>query len=477
MGSSPTYVPSAPDNNQAAYNIMAAQIAAQGNLYQQKLKGDLAFQQARGEIESPLLKAYSDAQIGLQKTQKDIEMGYLQSLAKGQLGLLETQGAIQSGQLKTRDAVQSSLLDLQNQQLLREAQFAPTMERFDANKAAEEAKKFSIGNVQRQREAEEILNPEAAKIRRELASDVDKYTSADYDKEWMNQLIKSGIVRNLQSGLGSGTLSEASFADQSLEQKRKRDLENMSLREQYLKLTPQISTLDPQALIGQQQQTEQQNLNRMNQWQQGILQAARGLGENVGRVGMANVGELSQMQNQNLAGLSAQQAQNISNFGNLQFAGANRVREDVLGSLNTLGQTQINNINSVFGQQAGNMQSMSDFLNRSMSGALSLNQANRQEWRDYQNALSQISAQNAANQNATTGALIGAAGTIGGAAIGSLAGPMGTMAGAAAGGALSKGLMPTGGYSSMGAAQSASPYAGGYSNTPGIGYIPRAQYA
>jgi hypothetical protein len=436
MGSSPTYVPSAPDGNQAAYNILGAQIIAQGNLYQQKLKSDLAFQQARGEIESPLLKAYSDAQIGLQKTQKDIEMGYLQSLAKGQLGLLDTQGAIQSGQLKTRDAVQSSLLDLQNQQLLREAQFAPTMERFDANKAAEEAKKFSIGNVQRQREAEEILNPEAAKIRRELASDVDKYTSADYDKEWMNQLIKSGIVRNLQSGLGSGTLSEASFADQSLEQKRKRDLENMSLREQYLKLTPQISTLDPQALIGQQQQTEQQNLNRMNQWQQGILQAARGLGENVGRVGMANVGELSQMQNQNLAGLSAQQAQNMSNFGNLQFAGANRVREDVLGSLNTLGQTQINNINSVFGQQAGNMQSMSDFLNRSMSGALSLNQANRQEWRDYQNALSQISAQNAANQNATTGALLGAAGSIGGAALGSMLMPgVGTAAGAAAGGA------------------------------------------
>ena len=436
MGSSPTYTPSQPDGNQSAYDIQAAQLQASSNLFQQRLNSDLAFLKGRGEIESPLLRAYSDAQIGLQKTQKDIETGYLQSLAKGQLGLLETQGAIQSGQLKTRDAVQSSLLDLQNQQLLREAQFAPTMERFDANKAAEEAKKFSIGNVQRQREAEEILNPEAAKIRRELASDVDKYTSADYDKEWMNQLIKSGIVRNLQSGLGSGTLSEASFADQSLEQKRKRDLENMSLREQYLKLTPQISTLDPQALIGQQQQTEQQNLNRMNQWQQGILQAARGLGENVGRIGMANVGELSQMQNQNLAGLSAQQAQNISNFGNLQFAGANRMREDVLGSLNALGQTQMGNINALSGQQAGNYQTMSDFINKSMSGALSLNQANRQEWRDYQNALSQISAQNAANQNATTGALIGAAGSIGGAALGSMLMPgVGTAAGAAAGGA------------------------------------------
>ena len=241
----------------------------------------------------------------------------------------------------------------------------------------------------------------------------------------MDQLIRSGIIRNLKSGLGAGTVSEASFADQSLEQKRKRDMENMALRDQFVKQTPQIATIDPQTLLGQQQQTEQRNLNRMNEWQQGIMQAARGLGENVGRVGMANVGELSQMQNQNLMGLSAQQAQNMSNFGNMQFAGANRLREDALGSLNTLGQTQIGNINALSGQQAGNYQSMSDFLNKSMSGALSLNQTNRQEWRDYQNTLQQISAQNAANQNATSGALIGAAGTIAGTA---LAGPIGGMA-------------------------------------------------
>jgi hypothetical protein len=425
MGSSPTTTPSAPDGNQSAYDILTAQLNAGSNLFQQKLSSDLAFLKGRGGIETDLLKAYSDSQIANQRTQKEIETGYLQSLAKGQLGFLDTQGAIQTGQLKTRDAVQSSLLDLQNQQLLREAQFAPTMERFDANKAAEESKKFSIGNVQRQREAEEILNPEAAKMRQTLGADVEKLTGKEYDKEWMNQLIRSGIVRNMQSGLGAGSIGEAAFADQSLEQKRKRDMENMALRDQFVKQTPQIATIDPQALIGQQQQVESQNLNRMNQWQQGILQAARGLGENVGRVGMANVAELGQMQNQNLMGLSAQQAQNMSNFGNMQFAGANRLRDDLTGSLNSLGQTQMGNINALSGQQAGNFQTMSDFINKSMGGALSLNQANRQEWRDYQNTLSQISAQNAANQNATTGALIGAAGTMAGTA---LAGPIGGMA-------------------------------------------------
>jgi hypothetical protein len=425
MGSSPTYTPSAPDGNQDAYNILGASVVSSGNIFRQKLDSDLAFLKGRGGIESNLLKAYSDSQIESQKTQKDIETGYLQSLAKGQLGFLDTQGAIQSGQLKTRDAVQSSLLDLQNQQLLREAQFSPTMERFDANKAAEESKKFAIGNVQRQREAEEILNPEAARMRKTLGADVERLTSKEYEKDWMNELIRSGIVRNMQSGLGSGSVGQAAFADQSLEQKRKRDMENMALREQFVKQTPQIATIDPQTLIGQQQQTEQRNMARLNDWQQGILQAARGLGQNVGQVGMANVGELSQMQNQNLAGLSAQQAQNISNFGNMQFAGANRLREDLTGSLNALGQTQMGNINALAGQQAGNYQSISDFVNKSMGGALSLNQTNRQEWRDYQNALSQISAQNAASQNATTGALIGAAGTMAGTA---LAGPIGGMA-------------------------------------------------
>lgn len=437
MGSSPTSTPSQPDGNQSAYDIQTAQLNAGSNLFQQKLKSDLAFLKGRGGIETDLLKAYSDSQIANQRTQKDIETGYLQSLAKGQLGFLDTQGAIQTGQLKTRDAVQSSLLDLQNQQLLREAKLAPTMERFDANRAAEESKKFAIGNVQRQREAEEILNPEAARMRKTLGADVEKLTGKEYEKDWMNQLIRSGIVRNMQSGLGAGSIGEAAFADQSLEQKRKRDMENMALRDQFVKQTPQIATIDPQTLIGQQQQTEQRNLNRMNEWQQGIMQAARGLGENVGRVGMANVGELSQMQNQNLMGLSAQQAQNMSNFGNMQFAGANRLRDDLTGSLNSLGQTQMGNINALSGQQAGNFQSMSDFLNKSMGGALSLNQANRQEWRDYQNALTQISAQNASNQNSTTGALIGAAGSIGGAALGSMLMPgVGTAAGAALGGSL-----------------------------------------
>jgi hypothetical protein len=386
------------------------------------MQSDLAWQGLRGGTQTNLLKAGSDAQIGLQQTQKDIESGFLKSLLQNQLGMQQTQAGIQTGQIDARNAIQSGILDLQNQQLLREAQFAPAMERFDANAAAEDAKRFAIGNVQRQREAESIFNPEAAQIRRDLASDVGKLTSADYDKEWMNQLVKSGIVRNIQSGLGAGSVGEAAFADQSLEQKRKRDMENMAIQEQYLKSVPQIETINPQQLVSTGQQVQSGNLNRLNQWQQAILQAARGVGQTAGQFGIANIADTTQMQNQGLAALAAQQAQNYGMLGNMQFAGNERLRENVLGGLNALGQTQIGEIGAVSGLSNSNLQSVSDFLNKTMGKAEAINQANRQEWQNYQNTLSQMASQQASSQNALLGAGIGAVGTLAGSA---LAGPLG----------------------------------------------------
>lgn len=439
MGSSPSFIPQAPDNNEAAIALLIAQQQGNADLFNQKLKSDYALQQLRGGIQSNLFKAGSDAQVALQQTQGGIEDAYLQNLLKGQLGMLQTQGDIQLGQIDARNKIQSSLLDTQNQQLLREAKISPAMERFDANAAAEDAKRFAIGNIQRQREAESIFNPEAADMRRDLAAELGRITSDDYDKGWMNELVRSGIVRNLQSGLGAGTIGEAAFADQSLEQKRKRDMEKFLLKEQYLKSIPQIETINPQQLVASERQVSQQNLNRLNDWQQGILQAARGIGQTAGQLGLANIADTTQRQDRNLANLFDVQSRNYGTLGNMQFTNNERVRENVLGGLNALGQTQMGEANALSGISNSNLQSISDFLNKTMGTAQSINQANRQEWRDYQNTLAQISAQDAASNNSLLGAGIGAGGSIGGAALGSMLMPgVGTGVGATTGAAVTK---------------------------------------
>ena len=87
---------------------------------------------------------------------------------------------------------------------------------------------------------------------------------------------------------------------------------------------------------------------------------------------------------------------------------------------------------NIMGSTQANLQSTSDWINSQMANASKAVGASQQNWQNYQQALYNAAAQNAAQNNATTGALIGAAGTLGGAA---LAGPLG----AAAGGALASG--------------------------------------
>lgn len=135
-----------------------------------------------------------------------------------------------------------------------------------------------------------------------------------------------------------------------------------------------------------------------------------------------------------------------------------------------------------FGLAQGIGQSATDYINQMMGATSQGVASNKSEWRNYQNALSQQAAQNyamqvqqAANQQANTNALIGAGiGAVGTIAGSALAGPVGGAVLGGLTGAASKGLLPSGGYSSMGAAQAAAPYASSYSDVAGMGYVPRA---
>lgn len=99
------------------------------------------------------------------------------------------------------------------------------------------------------------------------------------------------------------------------------------------------------------------------------------------------------------------------------------------------------NQQGILGSTQANLQSTSDWINSQMANAGQAVNANQQNWQNYQQALYNAAAQNAASNNATTGALIGTAGSVlGGVAGGLVGGPMGAMAGSSLGGMAGNGL-------------------------------------
>ena len=137
-------------------------------------------------------------------------------------------------------------------------------------------------------------------------------------------------------------------------------------------------------------------------------------------------------------------------------------------------QQRGNLIGGVYQGAQANQQSATDAINQLMSASSNAYNADQQNWQNYYQSQMNQQAQKQAEQNALIGTGIQAAGTIGGAALG---GPMGAMIGGSLAGIGSKALMPSGGYNSMQSAQSAAPYAGGFSNVQGMGYVPRATSA
>lgn len=143
-----------------------------------------------------------------------------------------------------------------------------------------------------------------------------------------------------------------------------------------------------------------------------------------------------------------------------------------------------------FGLAQGMGQSTSDYINQMMGATSQGVAANQAEWRNYQNAMMQQSAQNfamqqqqaaneQANRNALISAGIGAAGTIAGSA---LAGPIGGalvggLAGAGSKAAMGSGMTtPASAYTGFGQAAASQPnyYSGSTSFSSGLN--PASQY-
>jgi hypothetical protein len=175
-------------------------------------------------------------------------------------------------------------------------QMPPEMQRFDAAKTSKQAAEFGMANLERSKEFERLTDPATAKMRAELGSKVAEITNLDAARKWGEQLgLKSGLMRGMQSGLGSDSLiGRSAIYDAATEAGRQARLQNLQLQQGYLARTQApVGGLDPAALISAEQAAKAQNMAALQQWQQGAFSGAGRIGQSTTDWINSNLGQLS----------------------------------------------------------------------------------------------------------------------------------------------------------------------------------------
>lgn len=175
-------------------------------------------------------------------------------------------------------------------------QMPPEMQRFDAAKTSKQAAEFGMANFERSKEFERLTDPSTAKMRAELGSKVAEITNLDAARKWGEQLgLKSGLMRGMQSGIGSDSLvGRSAIYDAATEAGRQSRLQNLELQRGYLAQTQApVGGLDPASLIQAEQAARAQNFAMLQQKEQGALAGAGRIGDNTAAWINANLGQLA----------------------------------------------------------------------------------------------------------------------------------------------------------------------------------------
>jgi len=292
-------------------------------------------------------------------------------LSAAQAGALSTQLNL----LKSRGDILSTsrnVFDLQSK-------MQPLMQDFDAEQTSRQAAQFGLANEARAREGEMMISPETARMRLQLPQQIESATSGEAFKNYMDAWLKNKGISSV-SGTGvdpSSSFGRSMLADVSTEEGRKRMLEDIALRQQFVSSQQRpTGGLDPSALIDKRMTAEAGNRGAMSDWQQGILQGAQQLGQ---------INQLKQAE---------------------EFEQARQ-----------LGST----LDSFQQARMGLNQNAFDYLSKNMGEILNLSNVQRQNRQAYEQSLYDAAVQGAQSQNAAKAGMISAGAGIGGAAIGAAA--------------------------------------------------------
>ena len=127
----------------------------------------------------------------------------------------------------------------------------------------------------------------------------------------MQQAMKAGIIRGAETGIGTeSTIGRSALFDYTTEAGRQERLRNLALQQGYLAQTQApVGGLDPASAIAAEQAARAQNLQAMQQYQQGVFGGAQQYGQSNTDWINQNLGNLA-----NIYGTGRQEQQNYQNM-------------------------------------------------------------------------------------------------------------------------------------------------------------------
>lgn len=367
----------------------------------------------------------------LAANQAALNTGYLgagQQLAAGQQALGAQALKSQAAQAAGQQGLAQNILGIS-------AGMAPEAFQYNADQTSKEAADLGMATLARQRQAQQLANPQAEAMRASMGQKIADLTSDKANKDWLNTLLKQGIVQSSATGVPlASSAGGAAYGDISQEQKRQRDLQNLQIQQAYVNQNNadiQNAMAQGMSLEQAKQAVQAKNTAQRNAWMGNVLQQANQLGDVTSRAQQGLLGATENYANQ-IMGTQANllgQTQNFGNqamaqqgaLGNMAYGLGNQALDtqgSLLQALQNQNQQSLGTAAGLLGQigqtSMGNLQNLSNMQNQGYQNLMGAVQTGQQEQQNYQNMLYQGAVQNAASQNSMFGSGLGALGSIGG---------------------------------------------------------------
>ena len=199
------------------------------------------------------------------------------------------------------------------------ANMSPAQQEYNAAAESKRLAELGMANVQRSREMEQMMSPEAAQMRQAQGAELAQLASMENAAQYMNEWARNqGLIQGYETGLGDSTVGQAATYDAALKAKANYDQQNLALQQEILRqMQAPVGGIDPSTSISAQEAAKAANVQAMQNWQNAMYGNIGGYNQSVADqmaqigAGFQGINQTAQQNALNYRGaLLGQQAQN-----------------------------------------------------------------------------------------------------------------------------------------------------------------------
>lgn len=252
--------------------------------------------------------------------------------------------------------IATMMMQAQQQQMANQAEMlkqyagmpAP-QQTYDAAAQSQRAAELGLQNIQRQKELDRILHPEAAAMREAKSKQTEGLTSKENVDKYMREYMRTqGLPAQYETGLGDSTIGRAAAYDRALAARQAYEENLAAQRQAYLASTQApVGGISPETSIAALQGVQAQNIAAQEAQKQAMFGNIAGFGQTGAQSAMqqfANLSALEQARQQSqqaynqMLATGQQQAAESKNAMNAAYIGAaGNIASSALGAYGKMG--------------------------------------------------------------------------------------------------------------------------------------------